>query len=302
MSSINVNSFLSFLQDQLGGRDALITAFGSYVASVSAPALAPLATPAKSAKDSSPSAPAEPPAAPKKAKKVKAEAPESAEPKPKREPNDWIKFTSRVRSVLAPLQPEGKKLPPVAVTQTSSALKDAGLMPSATDDQIRAAYAEWQANPPAVGKWKTAHPEDKPKKSKKSKASDASSASTTSTKPSVAKALDFSAPTSVPAPPAEGKKRQGRKKLADMTAEERAAHDAKKAAKRASKTPPLPSSPKASAEDELLDFTAFTWSGLSLLKNPRGDCLTEDMEWFGKWDPVTQKVNTEAAQPSDLNL
>jgi hypothetical protein len=217
---------------------------------------------------------------------------------PKKEPNDWIKFTSRVRSVLATQMEDGKKVAPKAVTQVSSALKEASLMPSATDDQIIAAYKNWLANPPAVSKMVA---EGRDKKSKKSGSSDGSSvASSVKSAP---------APTPVVADaPADGAKKKGRKKLTDMTAEERAAHESKKAAKKTAKNEaPSKSEPTSSAaaedsSDGVMDFEPFQWKKMELLKNARGDVLTSDMEWFGKWDAKNNKVDTSAPQPSDLDL
>jgi hypothetical protein len=220
-----------------------------------------------------------------KVKKVKKERDPDA---PKREPNDWIKFTTQVRSVLSTLMEEGKKVHPKAVTQTASKLKEAELMGSATDDQIVAAYKDWLANPPTVSKMVT---EGRDKKSKKSVSSDGASTAT---------------------PKAEAvaeKKKGGRKKLVDMTPEERAAHDAKKAAKKPAKAAAKveatsTSSAAAAAEDSdgIMDFDPFTWKKMSLLKNARGDVLTEDMEWFGHWDAKTDKVDTSSEQPADLDL
>jgi hypothetical protein len=294
MSAISIPQLFSFLESQVG-RPALATALAAYL-SVPADALKAEApsTPPKAS-----SAPSDAPAAPKKAKRVK-------DPNaPKKEPNAWILFTGRVRAVLAPLAPEGKKLLPVAVTQTSSALKDAGLMPSATDEQIRAAYAEWQANPPAVGKWKAAHPERK----HKSKASDASSASSASSTSSVAKSLNGALEAVAEVKP---KKHRGPKKLTEMTPEELEAHNAKKAARKAEKdakktapVPALPPSPKLEPAavpelDSVMDFEPFTWKKLHLFKNSRGDVITEDMEWFGKW--VGDKMDVSVPQPEDLDL
>jgi hypothetical protein len=289
MSSISIPQLFSFLESQVG-RPALASALAAYLA---VPSEAPPSTPPKA----QPSAPAEPPAAPQKAKKVKADA-------PKREPNAWVVFTCRVRSVLTPLAPEGKKLLPVAVTQTASALKDAGLMGTATDEQIRAAYAEWQANPPPVSKMVRDHQtaaERRARKDKKSKSSDASSA--TSAESSVAKtlveALDAVAP----------KKHRGPKKLTEMTPEELEAHNAKKAARKAAKkgtaTPPLPPSPKLEAApapdvDPLTDFEPFLWKKMDLFKNARGDVFTDSFEWFGRF--VNGKMDTTAPQPEDLDL
>jgi hypothetical protein len=237
-----------------------------------------------------------------KAPKAKKEKDPDA---PKKEPNSWIKFTSRVRAVLTPLAQEGKKLSPKAVTQTASALKDAGLLDSATDEQIRAAYQSWLANPPAVGKWEAAHPEGSKSKRSVDGSSTGSGASEGGETP---------------------KKKRGPKKLSEMTEEERAAHEAKKAAKKAAKAAgggaaasPKKAAKKAEPEsddeedeaespkaeggaEEVMDFEPFTWKKMSLLKNARGDVLTEDMEWFGKWDEKAQKVDTSAAQPADLDL
>ncbi len=229
---------------------------------------------------------------------------------PKREPNDWIKFTSRVRSVLATEMEEGKKVAPKAVTQTASSLKEAGLMGSATDEQIRAAYKEWLANPPAVSKSEAAG------RTKKSKASTASDASSTASSASGAGSGASGAGSGASGAGSGGgaaaaaeapKKKRGPKKLTDMTPEERAAHDAKKEAKKAAKKGgAAPSAPAAEvvapSEDGIMDFEPFTWKKMSLLKNNRGDVLTEEMEWFGHWDEKANKVDTSAPQPADLDL
>ena len=290
MSSISIPQLFSFLESQVG-RPALASALAAYLA---VPSEAPPSTPPKA----QPSAPAEPPAAPKRAKKERDPG------APKKEPNAWIKFTSRVRSVLASLAPEDKKLHPKAVTQTASALKDAGLMDTASDEQIRAAYAEWQANPPPVSKMVVKGNDAasrRARKDKQSKSSDASSA--TSAESSVAKslveALDAVAP----------KKHRGPKKLTEMTPEELEAHNAKKAARKAAKkgtaTPPLPPSPKLEAApapevDPLMDFEPFVWKKMDLFKNARGDVFTDSFEWFGRF--VNGKMDTTAPQPEDLDL
>lgn len=213
---------------------------------------------------------------------------------PKREPNDWIKFTSRVRSALSTQMEDGKKVAPKAVTQVSSALKDASLMPSATDDQIIAAYKNWLANPPAVSKM-VANGMDK--KSKKSVSSDGSSVAS-STKSTTAPVADTSAPAE-----------DGKKKRKPMSEDVKKAAAAKRAATKAAKSgtsvsnaaPPSSSTPEDSS-DGVMDFEPFTWKKMELLKNARGDVLTSDMEWFGSWDAKANKVDTSAPQPADLEL
>jgi hypothetical protein len=89
---------------------------------------------------------------------------------PKREPSDWIKFTSRVRSVLrAEMEGEtttnkkGETVPrvpqPKEVTQTASLLKES--MASCSDADILKAFSSYQANPPAVSKAQAAKAEVK---------------------------------------------------------------------------------------------------------------------------------------------
>jgi hypothetical protein len=215
---------------------------------------------------------------------------------PKREPNDWIKFTSRVRSVLAPQMEDGKKVAPKAVTQVASSLKDASLMPSATDDQIIAAYKNWLANPPAVSKMVA---EGRDKKSKKGSSSDGSSVA------SSVKSDAKSAPV-VTASDDAAPKKKGRKPMSDdakkAAAEKRAATNAAKKAASSGGSVTQPAKPSEDASENVMDFEPFTWKKMNLVKNARGDCLTEDMEWFGHYDEKTNKVDTSAPQPADLDL
>ncbi len=215
---------------------------------------------------------------------------------PKKEPNDWIKFTSRVRSVLGPQMEDGKKVAPKAVTQVASSLKDASLMPSATDEQIIAAYKNWLANPPAVSKMAAEGRDKKSKKSKGDASSDGSSvASSSKSDAAPAKADETSAP-------ADGKKK-GRKPMTDeQKAAKKKERDAKKAAKGSASVTESAPPAEDSAADSSADFEPFKWKKMSLLKNARGDVLTEDMEWFGHWDSKTDKIDTNAPQPADLEL
>lgn len=273
--SINVNSLFTLLETQIG-RDALAAAMFSYLAPSEAPSKSSSKTPVKAPESTAPEAPS----APVKAKRAKKERDPDA---PKRAPTEWLLFSGRVRSVIG--AETGAKVPGKVWTQVSSSLKDAGLMASATDEQIVAAYKTYLVAPPAQSKAASkAVPKAVP-------SVDSSSTTTTET---VVKSLDFSAE------PAEDKpKRQGRKKLAEMTPEERAAHDAKKLAKKASKAP-LPPSPKPTAVEDIMDFEPFVWKKINLLKNARGDVITEDMAWFGRF--VDGKMDVDAPQPSDLAL
>uniref|UniRef100_A0A6C0BK55 Uncharacterized protein n=1 Tax=viral metagenome TaxID=1070528 RepID=A0A6C0BK55_9ZZZZ len=206
---------------------------------------------------------------------------------PKKEPSDWIHFTSAVRKGLETEMEEGKKPHPKAVTQVASALKTAGLqgkwdseqskmVDSASSAQISAAYKAWLADPPAISKMVE---QGKDKASKKSP----------------------SAPSAVAEPPA---KKRGRKAKADMTPEELAEHERKVKEKKAVAAPKPAPEPEAA---DVMDFEPFDFSvkglkqPLKLLKNDRGDVLTEDMEWYGHMS-VDGKIDTDAEKPEDLDV
>ena len=209
---------------------------------------------------------------------------------PKKEPSDWIHFTSAVRKGLEAEMEEGKKPHPKAVTQVASALKTAGLqgkwdsaqskmVDSASSAQIAAAYKAWLADPPAVSKMVE---QGKDKASKKSPSSSSPSAE----------------------PPA---KKRGRKAKADMTPEELAEHERKVKEKKAVAAPkPAAPAPEPEASD-VMDFEPFDFvvkglkQPLKLLKNDRGDVLTEDMEWYGHLS-ADGKIDTDAEKPEDLDI
>ena len=100
-----------------------------------------------------------------------------------------------------------------------------------------------------------------------------------------------------------------------MSPEERAAYDKKvaerkaaAAAKKAAAPPaasvPLPASPApaAAAADENgpTVFAPFTHKGVSYLRNMRGDLLTEEYEWVGRYNSATKTIDTKFAKPADL--
>uniref|UniRef100_A0A6C0BK61 HMG box domain-containing protein n=1 Tax=viral metagenome TaxID=1070528 RepID=A0A6C0BK61_9ZZZZ len=222
---------------------------------------------------------AEAPPAPKKAKKVK-------DPNaPKKEPSEWLLFGEKVRAAIRPSLPEGAKIPGPVWMQTASALKEKGLMPSATNEQILAAYQERLAHPPAPKEKAVAEPSP--------------------TKGEVESEVESTA---------SSQKKRGRKAKKDMTPEELAAHNARVAAKKAAKVP-APSNAAAAAAvplpaevgEELLDFEPFDFKvkavkePLHLLRNKRGDVLSEDMEWYGHQN-ADGSIDTAAKQPEDLDL
>jgi hypothetical protein len=125
-----------------------------------------------------------------------------------------------------------------------------------------------------------------------------------------------------PAPVAEdgnasdtsSQKRRGPKskaELAAMSAEERSEYEkkaaerkAKKAAKAAAPAAadvPLPASPApVAAEESHTVFAPFTHKGVKYLRNSRGDLLTEEYEWVGRYNSAAKTIDTKFAKPADL--
>jgi hypothetical protein len=123
-----------------------------------------------------------------------------AEPiKEKKPPSVWMNHMAHVRSFL-PKEAQGKPC-----LQISSMLKAEDKM-FADEADVLDAYARWQENPPAKAE----------KKPKAEKAASSASSVVSDEEP-------------------KEQKRRGPKKLVDMTEEERAVHDAKKAARKAEK-------------------------------------------------------------------
>ena len=205
----------------------------------------------------------------KKAKKAKKEKDPNA---PKKEPNDWIKFTSKVREALKAANIKAG----VEVTQFCGMLKTKN-----------ADYASW--TPEAI---LTEH--------------------SGWTRPEVSKQALAKSPEPSPTdPPATADAKKARKPQSEETkkaaAEKRAATKAAKAAASA----PLPASPApkapapapaAAAEDEdsAMDFTPWTFKKAPYLKNKRGDVLSEEYDWFGRFDEKTGKIDPAFSKPADL--
>jgi len=212
-----------------------------------------------------PSAPSSSAPSIKKAKKEKD--PDA----PKKEPNDWIKFTSSVRAALKAANIKTG----VEVTQFCGMLKAKNADYSSwTSELILAEHSSWE----------------RPEVSKQALASK-------SAEPSPASATDAKKPRK---PQSEETKK--------AAAEKRAATKAAKAAASA----PLPASPapkapaaKASApaaddEDSATDFAPWTFKKASYLKNKRGDVLSEEYDWIGRFDEKTGKIDRAFPKPADL--
>ena len=97
-----------------------------------------------------------------------------------------------------------------------------------------------------------------------------------------------------------GQKKRGPKPLAEMTAEERAIHDAKvaeRAAKKAMEKAAVQPPTTVQQADPTI-FAEFTHKGVKYLRNMRGDLLSSEYEWVGRFDG--KNIDTKFAKPADL--
>lgn len=176
-----------------------------------------------------PTADAAPPSKGRKKKDKKPVDPD-APPKEKRAPNSWILFSGHVEKLIRHKElvdgtPKESKMRTVTVKQFASHLKHEKPVEGWADDAILAALSTW--TPPV--KAEPTVPADAP-------AADATETATP--------AADATGTAAAPTP----LKKRGPKKLADMSPEERAAHDAKIAERKAKKdaSAAAPSSPTPS--------------------------------------------------------
>jgi hypothetical protein len=194
-----------------------------------------------------PSVPSASSASSEKPKKAKKEKDPSA---PKKEPNDWIKFTSSVRAALKAADIKTG----VEVTQFCGMLKAKNAdYASWTSELILAEHSSWER--PEVSKQALAGKNKSP----------------------------VASPSTAAAPaPADEKKPKAKK--AEV---------------------PAPSPPAAAEEDEdeedpLTKFVPWTFKKASYLKNGRGDVISEEFDWIGRFDEKAGKIDRSFPQPADL--
>ena len=278
MASISIVDLFVALENQVG-KDALLCAFAAYSGAPSTPAKAVAVPPV--------------PGAP-----VKVRKPQSEE----------TKAAAAIKR---------------AATLAAKAIAAAGDKPA---EPVVAAPAPAAAAPAPAAPVPAPAAEEKPKKvlSKEQKEKMAAGRAAAKAKKEAAAAAAPSAAAAVPvaeavpAPEADGnasdtssQRRRGPKKLSEMSPEKRAAHDKKvaerklaKAAAPAAAAVPLPASPApvAAAADENgpTVFAPFTHKGVSYLRNMRGDLLTEEYEWVGRYNSATKTIDTKFAKPADL--
>lgn len=238
----------------------------------------------------------------KKAKKEKKVKDPNA---PKKEPNAWVNFTQHVRSVLLAAGCELKgfvgqqycsvlkaKLPLLDANEKGKQEPDYSAV---SDEDIVSGFKSW--TPPEQSK----------------------AAVERSSKPPSAEVSPVAA--SVPAAPAAAEKK-ARKPQSEETkaaaAAKRAATKAAKAAGGAAVIPPKPIGPKPAsaavpkpvaaaapspAEEEEGDITEFAPTiikGKPYIRNSRGDVMTEEYEWVGRYSEKTKTIDTKFPKPADL--
>lgn len=241
------------------------------------------------------------------AKKAKKEKKVKDPLAPKKDPNAWVSFTQHVRSVLLAAGCELKgfvgqqycsvlkaKLPLLDANEKGKQEPDYSAI---ADEDIVSGFKSW--TPPEQSKAAVA------------KAS----------KPPSAEVSPVAVPAAPAAPSAEKKKRQPQSEETKAAAAlKRAATRAANAAKAAggeAVVPPKPTGPKpasaaapkpvaaappaAAEEDE--DVTSFAPTmikGKPYIRNCRGDVMTEEYEWVGRYNETTKTIDTKFPQPDDL--
>jgi len=223
---------------------------------------------------------------------------------PKKDPNAWVSFTQHVRSVLLAAGCELKgfvgqqycsvlkaKLPLLEKNEKGKQEPDYSAV---ADEDIVSGFKSW--TPPEQSKAAVA------KASKPPSAED-------------------SPVPAAPVPAAPSPEKKTRKPQSEETkaaaALKRAATKAAKAAGGEAVVPPKPTGPKpataaapkpvaaappaAAEEDE--DVTAFSPTiikGKPYIRNCRGDVMTEEYEWVGRYSETTKTIDTKFPQPEDL--
>jgi hypothetical protein len=285
-------------------RETLLSSLAKMLSTSSSAAPAPVATDDKKGRK----------------KKEKKPVDPNAPPKEKRAPNSWILFSMRVEKLIrAAEEAAGKttketRMHTVVIKQFAASLKSTKPYDDWADDEITEALTTW--TPPEVSKMSAA-------KAEKEAATASSAASVASDSASVAPdAADVpvaAAPAAAPA--AEKPKRKWSDEAKAAAAEKRAATKAAaKAAAPAADAPaadapaPAAAEPKKTAAikpkkaaapppapEKKFDLSLFEWThdGKDYYTNDRGDVVTTDFEWVGRFDG--KSIDETVPEPADLS-
>jgi len=237
------------------------------------------------------------------AKKAKKEKKVKDPLAPKKDPNAWVSFTQHVRSVLLAAGCELKgfvgqqycsvlkaKLPLLDANEKGKQEPDYSAV---ADEDIVSGFKSW--TPPEQSKAAVA------------KAS----------KPPSAEVSPVPAAPAAPSAEKKARKPQSEETKAAAALKRAATKAAKAAAGGEAVVPPKPTGPKpataaapkpvaaappaAAEEDE--DVTAFSPTiikGKPYIRNCRGDVMTEEYEWVGRYNETTKTIDTKFPQPDDL--
>ncbi len=238
---------------------------------------------------------------------------EASEEKPKKEANVWVRFTMRVEKLIREVEketevPAKEKMNTVTCKQFASHLK--GLRPSYTDSwsdsEIKAALPDW--SPPAVSK----HSVKKAEKAEKAEVVPESAAAAAAPKVTKAAAKPKAEPKTEEQKATEKAEKEAAKlrakaEAAAKKAVEKAEAAAKKAAEAKAALTSVSSAPAAKAvaavaakaEALSLDFRAWTHNGTDYWKNDRGDLLSSDQVWVGRYNSASDEIE-EIGEPEDL--
>ena len=251
-----------------------------------------------------------------KAKKGKKAESSDAEPKEKKAPNAWIVFSGRVEKLVrAHEESEGtakeRKMKTVVVKQFCSALKSKKAYEEWADEEVIEELSTWE--PPAVSK------QELEGKSKKSSAPASEAGSDAEGEKKKRKPQSEETKKAAAIKRAATKAANAAKAAATSEAEDEAEEEAeapataavpapkpapkpepkpeaKPAAKPAAKKTVVPKPAAKKVVDLLLD--PWTHDGSDYLKNERGDVVSADGEWVGRW--TGSEIDESVPEPSDF--
>ena len=252
-----------------------------------------------------------------KMKKVKKEKDPNA---PKKDSNDWIRFTQRARSILLAGGCELKgfvgqqycamlkeHLPQHSVTDAKGKEKQVPDYDSISDADILSRFKSW--TPPEQSIAAAARTS---KANSEAASSDAESVSSEHEAASGATNAAASSTAAAAAPPAEAKPKRKWSDAAKAAAAEKRALK-KAGGETVAVIPPKPTGPKPSAVaaapaptpvaegGDITEFAPTTIGGVKYMRNCRGDILSLEYDWIGRLEKDGKTINKKLAKPADLD-
>jgi ribosomal protein L29 len=223
--------------------------------------------------------------------------------------NPWILFTQRVEGLVRAVEsaaevPKESKMRTVVVKQFASDLKSRKPYEEWADEEIQAALADWK--PPEVSKQAAA---GKTKKSSTGSAAEGGESDGEAAGGGAAAAEKPKRKWSEEAKAAAAAKRAAKKAAAagGGAAEAPAAEDGFADPPEAAAAAPAPAKkialkPKPAAAPAKVDLRFYSWShgGTDYFTNDRGDVVSTEFEWVGRFDKGAGKIDETVEEPADL--